>query len=60
MWERSSGSSLQRTQSSLSYMEGAISTHLMPDASQRGVKRTTKAVLSSVGTAFQVSKALCA
>eukprot|EP00971_Amphidinium_carterae_P285597 5670546-Amphidinium_carterae.2 len=43
----------------LSHMEGTVGAYLMPDASQRNIQRTTKAVLSSVGTALQVSKALC-
>eukprot|EP00971_Amphidinium_carterae_P306246 6086182-Amphidinium_carterae.2 len=42
------------------HMKGAVSAHFMPDASQRGIERTTEAVLSSVSAALHVSKALCA
>eukprot|EP00971_Amphidinium_carterae_P266222 5280672-Amphidinium_carterae.1 len=39
-------------------MQGAISVHLMPNPSKRGVKGASKAVLSSVSTTLQVSVAL--
>eukprot|EP00971_Amphidinium_carterae_P031405 618530-Amphidinium_carterae.2 len=44
----------------LAYMKCTVRTHFMPDASKRGIESTTKAVLRTVGTTLQVSKALCA
>eukprot|EP00971_Amphidinium_carterae_P145913 2892061-Amphidinium_carterae.1 len=42
------------------YMERAIRTYFMPNASQRGIQSTTKAILSTVGTALQMSITLSA
>eukprot|EP00971_Amphidinium_carterae_P209988 4165583-Amphidinium_carterae.1 len=48
------------TYTQFAHVEGAVSAHFMPNASQRCIERTTEAVLSSVSAALQVSKSLCA
>eukprot|EP00971_Amphidinium_carterae_P155298 3079795-Amphidinium_carterae.1 len=42
----------------LTDMKRTVSTNFMPDPSKRSVKGTSKAVLSAVGTALQMSIAL--
>eukprot|EP00971_Amphidinium_carterae_P234295 4649319-Amphidinium_carterae.1 len=37
------------------YMERAIRTHFMPNSSKRGIQSTSKAVLSTICTALQMS-----
>eukprot|EP00971_Amphidinium_carterae_P196070 3890536-Amphidinium_carterae.2 len=60
MWERSSGSSLHRTQSSPTWKAVLVTVcaYFVPHSAEGSIERTSEALLSLVGTALQVPEAL--